>query len=108
VAACVRPTRHSERTWSRVGAAEFDATSRTRYNPAMNVDELEAALLKLDPKERARLAERLLRSLETLSAEENAQIWAEEAERRNADMDRQPDRGRAADEVLRDARSRLS
>ncbi|MDP2391466.1 MAG: addiction module protein, partial [Acidobacteriota bacterium] len=48
----------------------------------MSIEELEAAALKLEPKSRARLAERLLESLEQLSPEENARIWAEEAERR--------------------------
>ncbi len=53
----------------------------------MSIDELEAAALKLEPKARARLAERLLDSLEQLSPEENAQIWAEEAERRAEAME---------------------
>ena len=43
---------------------------------------------------------------EDLSEEENAQLWAEEAERRDADLDVHPGSGRPADEVLRDARSR--
>ena len=47
----------------------------------MTIDELEAAALMLDAKGRARLAERLLESLESLSPEENAQIWADEAQR---------------------------
>ena len=50
----------------------------------MKIEELEAAALMLDPKGRARLAERLLESLDSLSPEENAQIWAEEAQRRAA------------------------
>lgn len=37
----------------------------------MSIDELEAAVLKLDPKARARLAERLLDSLEGLTPAEN-------------------------------------
>ena len=45
------------------------------------IKELEAAALKLEPKARARLAERLLDSLENLSPGENALIWAEEAQR---------------------------
>ena len=73
----------------------------------MTREELEAQALKLDPKARARLAGKLLKSLEDLSEEENAQFWAEEAERRDADLDVHPGSGRPADEVLRDARSRL-
>ncbi len=73
----------------------------------MTIEELEAQALKLDPKARARLAGKLLKSLEDLSEEENAQLWAEQAERRDADLDAHPASGRPADEVLRDARSRL-
>jgi putative addiction module component (TIGR02574 family) len=74
----------------------------------MGIDELEAEALKLKPAARARLAERLLGSLEDLSEEENAKIWAEEAERRSAAWDAHPDSGRPADTVFREARSRLS
>ena len=50
----------------------------------MSIKEIEAAVLKLVPKDRARLAGKLLESLEDLSDEENESIWAEEAERRDA------------------------
>jgi hypothetical protein len=73
----------------------------------MEIEELEAQALKLDPKGRARLASKLLSSLEDLSEEENAQLWAEEARRRDADLDADPGSARPADEVLRDARLRL-
>jgi hypothetical protein len=73
----------------------------------MSIDELEAAALKLEPKARARLAERLLESLEQLSPEENAQLWAEEAERRAEAMDSGSLASRPAEEVFRDARSRI-
>jgi len=46
----------------------------------MKIEELEGEALKLDPKSRARLAGRLLDSLEELSEEENVQLWAEEAQ----------------------------
>ncbi len=39
----------------------------------MTIEELEAQALKLDPKARARLAGKLLKSLEDLSDEESAQ-----------------------------------
>ena len=74
----------------------------------MKVHELEKAVLKLDPSARARLAEKLLRSLETLSAAENEELWAEEAKRRDAELDEDPSQSRSAEDVLRDARSRLS
>ena len=73
----------------------------------MSIDDLEAAALKLGPKERARLAERLLDSLETLSPEENARIWAEEAQRRDSALDAGSLSGRAADDVFQEARSRI-
>ena len=74
----------------------------------MTFDEIETEMLKLDPKARARLAGKLLESLEALSEPEIAQQWAEEAERRNADLAAQPESGSAAADVLRDARARLT
>ena len=73
----------------------------------MSIDDLEAEVLKLDPQARARLAMRLLESLETLSDEENERLWAEEADRRDADWDSAPGSGRPAGDVLRDARAKL-
>ena len=70
-------------------------------------EEIEAAALRLDPRSRARLAGRLIESLETLSPEENAKIWIEEALRRNVELDADPGTGRDADNVHRDARARL-
>ena len=74
----------------------------------MSIDELEAEVLKLGPQARARLAERLLASLESLSDEEDAQLWGEEAERRDASWDAMDEAGRPAADVFRDARARLS
>ena len=73
----------------------------------MSIDELEAEALKLDPSARARLAERLLESLETLSEEENARLWAEEAERRDRAWDPTASQGRPASDVFGDGRGRL-
>jgi hypothetical protein len=72
----------------------------------MSTDELEREALKLAPSDRARLAERLLESLEGLTDEENEQLWAEEAERRNAAWSDEDARGAA--DVFRDARARLT
>lgn len=74
----------------------------------MSIDELEAEALKLAPQGRARLAERLLASLEGLSDEENEQLWGEEAERRDAAWDSPTGSGRPAADVFRDAKARLS
>jgi hypothetical protein len=73
----------------------------------MSIDELEAAALRLEPKDRARLAERLLDSLEALSPEENDRLWAEEAQRRADAVEAGVLSSRLADDVFRDARSRL-
>jgi len=73
----------------------------------MSIKEIEAAALKLVPKHRARLAGKLLESLETLSAEENERIWAEEAERRDAAWDATVDGGRTSKLVFRNARAKL-
>ncbi len=40
----------------------------------MRIEDLEAEALKLDPKGRARLAERLLKSLDNLTPDENDRI----------------------------------
>ncbi|MCC7125188.1 MAG: addiction module protein [Acidobacteria bacterium] len=73
----------------------------------MSIEELEAEALRLDPKGRARLAGRLLESLDELSPDENLQIWAEEAERRAAATDAGRLSARSADAVFRDARERI-
>lgn len=73
----------------------------------MSIEDLEAAALKLEPKARARLAERLLDSLEHLSPDENARLWAEEAQRRAEALDSGSLSSRPADEVFREARARL-
>ena len=58
----------------------------------MSIEEIEVEALKLDPKARA---------------QENERLWAEEAERRDADWDSTPGTARAAADVLRDARAKL-
>jgi hypothetical protein len=73
----------------------------------MNIDDFEAAALKLEPRVRARLARSLLESLENLSEQENESLWAEEADRRDAQWDSSPASGRPAADVLSDARARL-
>ena len=79
----------------------------------MDAETLEAEALKLDAQSRARLAERLLASLgklseeDEISEEEAAQAWAAEAQRRDAELDANPEQRRPAEDVLREARSRL-
>jgi hypothetical protein len=73
----------------------------------MSIKEIEAAVLKLLPRDRARLAGKLLESLEDLSEEENELIWAQEAERRDEAWSDTANRSRTAKTVLRRARARL-
>jgi hypothetical protein len=73
----------------------------------MNIDDIEGEVLKLEPRARARLARKLLESLEALSDEENERLWVEEAERRDGAWDSVPGSARAAPDVLRDARAKL-
>jgi len=72
----------------------------------MGIDDIEAEVLKFDPQARARLAKKLLESLEALSDEENERLWTEESDRRDA-WDSVPGSGRSAANVLRDARAKL-
>lgn len=73
----------------------------------MSIDEIEATVLRLTPSDRARLAERLLESLDQLSDEENEKLWAQEAIRRDNEWDQDPTSGRDAAEVTRDALANL-
>jgi len=72
----------------------------------MGIKDVEAAALRLVPRDRARLAERLLKSLEDLSDDEIEFIWAEEAERRDT-VWTSADCARTAKRVLRSARAKL-
>ena len=76
-------------------------------NP-MSIEDLEATVLQLDPKDRARLATKLLHSLEEFSEQDLTQVWSEEAQRRNAELDADPDAEIPAEQVFREARSGLS
>ena len=73
----------------------------------MSIEELVAEALELAPRARAKLAGKLLESLDGLSDEENQQLWAAEAQRRDTDMDASPSDARPAADVFRDARSKL-
>jgi putative addiction module component (TIGR02574 family) len=48
----------------------------------MNSEQLETEVMKLSIEERAKLAERILLSLDAPSDEENLQLWVQEAQRR--------------------------
>ncbi len=70
-------------------------------------DELETDALKLPPTDRARLAHRLIESLEGAEEGDFEGAWIEEAERRHAEYRKGLVTARDADAVFRDAGFRL-
>ena len=86
---------------------EFRKRLDSRRIQHMSIDEVEAAALKLEPRARARLAGRLLESLDELSPEENARLWVEEAQRRAAALNAGSLSSRSAEDVFRDAQARI-
>lgn len=74
----------------------------------MTVADLETKILELSPKERARLAQRILESLEVLSEAEIEALWLQEAERRDRALDEDPSSAIPGDDVMREARDLLS
>ncbi|HTG34381.1 MAG TPA: addiction module protein [Thermoanaerobaculia bacterium] len=74
----------------------------------MTIADLESKALELAPKERARLAQRLLESLEALAENEIEALWLQEADRRDQQLDADPSRAIPGADVLREACSLLS
>ena len=74
----------------------------------MNLEALEAEVLKLHPHARAQLAAKLLQSLDVLSETENECLWAEEALRRYEELETGAATPRTAEDVFREARARLT
>lgn len=68
---------------------------------------LEAKLLGLPPEERARLAERLLSSLDDATDVDAERLWVEEAERRLDELSSGAVASKPAEGVLQRARSAL-
>ena len=73
----------------------------------MGPEELKAEALRLAPEARAKLAHALLESLEDLSEAEIEGLWIKEALRRDKEFDCRSVPLRRADDVLKEARSRL-
>jgi putative addiction module component (TIGR02574 family) len=73
----------------------------------MEPKSVEHAALRLPPEERAKLAQKLLLSLETLSEEELEQAWLVEADRRARELDHGEVQPVPAEEVRRKARTLL-
>ncbi len=73
----------------------------------MNTEQLEAEIMKLDLDARAKLAERIILSLDAPSDEENLQLWVQEAERRLKDLREGKAKEVAAEDVFRRARAAI-
>ncbi len=71
-------------------------------------EEIEAEVMNLGLEERARLAEKLLLSLEAPSTEENLRLWVMEAERRLRDLREGRAKEIPADEAFCRARATLA
>jgi len=70
----------------------------------MTVKNIEKKVLELNAKSRAKLANKLLSSLEDLSESEIEKLWAEESLRRNEEINRGKVKLRPAEEVFNAAR----
>lgn len=73
----------------------------------MNSEQLEVEIMKLDIEARARLAEKILMSLDAPSDEENLRLWVLEAERRLKDLREGNARETSAEEVFHSARAAI-
>lgn len=74
----------------------------------LDLDQLAAAALRLSPDLRARLAERLIASLDNSAERELLEAeWEAELDRREHALDADPSRALPAAEVFRAARKRL-
>ena len=72
-----------------------------------NLRDILRAALSLDVRDRARLAQQLLASLDAVSAEDAERLWADEAERRLAEFRAGRISAVPADEVAQKARRLL-
>ncbi|MBK5280610.1 MAG: addiction module protein [Nitrospiraceae bacterium] len=75
---------------------------------AMNDEQLDAEIMKLDLDARARLAEKLILSLDVPSDKENLHLWVVEAERRLRDLREGRAKEIPAEEMFRRARQAIS
>lgn len=73
----------------------------------MDRQNIEHEALSLPPEDRAKLAQKLLLSLDSLSEEELEKAWFVEADRRARELDRGEVQPISADEVRRKARDLL-
>ena len=73
----------------------------------MTVHHIEKHLMKLNASSRAKIARKLLTSLDELSEEEIEQLWAKEAFRRHEEMTRGKAKSRSVEQALKHARAQL-
>ncbi|MCL2654973.1 MAG: addiction module protein [Coriobacteriia bacterium] len=73
----------------------------------MTIEEITREALDLDIKERATLARRILNSLETPTEEEIAELWFQEALRRNNEIDAGTAKVYPASKVLQELRAAI-
>ncbi len=74
----------------------------------MSLKELEAEIKKLDLKDRATLAKRIVESLDELSPAEIEALWVEEVERRLDELEQRGVAEIPAEDALRRARAAIS
>lgn len=78
----------------------------------IDIAALEEQILSLDRKDRGRLASKILESLEgaddDISEEENIKLWAEEAARRNEEMESGKVKGIPYEEVIKELRAKYT
>jgi hypothetical protein len=72
-----------------------------------DLKDLEEKAMRLPPRQRAELAERLIASLDRLDEAEYERLWIEEAARRYEEYQKGNLSGRLADEVFQDARNKI-
>ena len=90
--------------------AAAEASPRKRCYPSRVADpasKLEAKALKLPPEQRARLAERLISSLDQGTDSDSEDLWIREAERRLEELESGAVATIPAERVLEKARSSL-
>ncbi len=84
----------------------IDSTEARGGGP-MDIEQIEAEIMKLEPEARAELARRILENLDAPSEAEALRLWVAEAERRLEDLRRGNAAESPADEVLRRVRDRI-
>jgi len=95
-------------SYSGVGSEDIEnLITRPVEEAVSSVKNIEKKALELNAKSRAKLANKLLSSLEDLSEAEIQKLWAEEAIRRNDEIEKGKVKLRSSDEVFTEARKRF-